>query len=135
MSEQHQHNDFLPPAPAEQEVVVLIKKIQQQLVFLEKKIDTLIDQSKSGSFSRPHQRFDRKYDNSSRGKDFYPSRHFGKPHGGESRGFGHEKKVYEHTQEGEPGKERQFNKRYDGKKKRFEQKNKPFFFKRRDRGS
>ena len=93
MSEQFQHNDSLPPVPAEQDVVALIKKMQQQLVFLEKKIDILISQSKARpfsekhfskpfrSFGNPHHRPDREHDNASvkRGfgqkkKPFYYSR-------------------------------------------------------------
>jgi len=46
----------------ESDPVVLMKKIQKHLVFLEKKIDTLIDQSSRGSsgqgnFSRPRRSF------------------------------------------------------------------------------
>ena len=48
----------------EVDVVVLIKQMQQQLVSLEKKVDTLISQSKKmpsegKHFSKPFQRFDR----------------------------------------------------------------------------
>ena len=50
MSEQPQHNDSLSSALAEQDVVVLIKKMQQQLIFLEKKIDILISQSQAKIF-------------------------------------------------------------------------------------
>ena len=42
MIEQFQRNDSIPAAPAEQDVVAVIKKIQQQLVSLERKIDALI---------------------------------------------------------------------------------------------
>jgi len=56
-------NKDVESAP-QQDVVVLINKMQQQLEFLEKKIDTLIRQSserpsEGKNFSRPFQRFDR----------------------------------------------------------------------------
>ena len=105
-------NENPPVSPqAEPDVVALIKKIQQQLVFLEKKIDILINQSQGASskerfFSKPYRSFDhykkKTYDNP-RGSDFGHERHFEKRHGDENRGFG--------------------------------QKKKPFFHKRRDRGS
>jgi len=75
---------------AEQDVVTMIKKIQQQLIFLEKKIDTLINQSsgkrfEAKRFSKPLQPFDRssyygrgKQGNPSRERSFAPSRPFDK---------------------------------------------------------
>ena len=89
---------------AEQDVITMIKKIHQQLIFLEKKIDTLINQS-SGKrfevkrFSKPLQPFERssyygrgKQGNPSRERSFAQSRPFDKQQGDESRGFGHRKK-------------------------------------------
>jgi hypothetical protein len=91
----------------EQDVVTMIKKIQQQLIFLEKKIDTLINQS-SGKrfevkrFSKPLQPFERssyygkgKQGNSSRERSFTQSRpSFNKQQGDENRDFGQRKKPF-----------------------------------------
>jgi len=90
--------------PLEQDVVTMIKKIQQQLIFLEKKIDTLINQS-SGKrfevkrFSKPLQSFERssyygkgKQGSPSRERSFAQSRPFDKQQGDESRGFIQRKK-------------------------------------------
>ena len=90
----------------EQDVVTMIKKIQQQLIFLEKKIDTLINQS-SGKrfevkrFSKPLQPFERssyygrgKQGNASRERSFTQSRPFDKQQGDENRGFGQRKKPF-----------------------------------------
>lgn len=113
MSEQFKHNGSLPPASTEQDVIALVKKMQQQLVFLEKKIDILISQSqdrpfRQKPFSRPfrpfgyHRRPEREHENTSEEKRFDRPRHFEKRHGQDKRGF--------------------------------DQKKKPFYFKRKDRG-
>ena len=54
----------LVPQEDKPDIAVLINKMQEQLVFLEKKIDTLISQSskkpaEEKHFSKPFQRFDR----------------------------------------------------------------------------
>ena len=59
----------------------LIYKVQQQLVFLEKKIDTLIAQSsqkpaETKSFSKPFQRFDRPHYNEGRRDHNFRERNF-----------------------------------------------------------
>ncbi|MBU0634014.1 MAG: hypothetical protein KKB82_07170 [Candidatus Omnitrophica bacterium] len=66
MKKRFKRNSSSAPPQAEQDVVALINKIQQQLVFLEKKIDTLISQSserpfREKHFSKPFQRFDRSH--------------------------------------------------------------------------
>ena len=108
MSEQPQHNDFSPPASAEQDMVVLIKKMHQQLLFLEKKIDILINQSQARpfgekhfskpfrSFDRPHRRPGREYGHGSAEKGLDRERHFEKRHGEESRGFAQKKGPFFH---------------------------------------
>lgn len=139
-------NDSLPPAPAEQDVVALIKKMQQQLVFLEKKIDILINQSLGRpfrqkpfsksfrSFGHAHRRSDREHDNTSGEKSFDRGRHFEKRHGEENRGFGHKKKAYDNPRESDSGQEHHFEKRHGGGKRGFDQKKKPFYYGRKDRG-
>jgi len=145
MNEQPQHNDSLPPAPAEQDVVALIKKMQQQLVFLEKKIDILISQSSGRPlgekrFSKPFRSFgryhrsDRGYDNTSGEKSFERGSHFEKRHGEENRGFDHKEKPSDNPRESGFGQEHHFKKRHGGGKRGFDQKKKPFYYGRKDRG-
>ena len=144
MSEHHEHNDFLPQAEDEQNVVVLVKKIQQQLISLEKKIDALISQSQAKpfrekrfsrpfrSFSHHHRRPDREYDNVSGEKKFHSGRHFEKRHGEENREFGYNKKTYDGS-ENTFGKKQNFKKHHDKENRGFEQKNKTFYYKQRDK--
>jgi len=62
-----------------QDVVGLLKRMQQQLSFLEKKIDTLLSQSSQGGGSdRPRFNSDRRFSR--------PSRPFGNSYGGSDRG-------------------------------------------------
>lgn len=63
MKRSSKHEDTLVPPQAEPDIAVLMAKMQQQLVILEKKIDGLISQSSERPFkgehhSRPFQRFD-----------------------------------------------------------------------------
>ena len=63
MKRKSKQEDTLVPPQAEPDMAVLMAKIQQQLVILEKKIDGLISQSSERSFkgehySKPFQRFD-----------------------------------------------------------------------------
>ncbi|HBR15062.1 MAG TPA: hypothetical protein DD723_05920 [Candidatus Omnitrophica bacterium] len=146
MNQQSQHNDSSSSAPAEQDVVVLIKRIQQQLIFLEKKIDVLINQSQARSFSEktfskpfrssgsPHRRPDRNYDNASREKSFDRGRHFEKRQGEEKQGFGYKRKAYDKPRESDSGQERHSEKRYSGEKRGFAQKKKPVYLKRKEGG-
>ena len=111
-----------PVSPqTEPEVVALIKKMHQQLIFLEKKIDLLITQSQGAPprekyFSKPYRPFDRSHrygkgerDSRPREKGPDQGRNFEKRHGEENRGFGH------------------------GEKRRFDPKKKPFYYRRKDR--
>ncbi len=145
MSEQSRHNEVLPPAPAEQDMLVLIRKMQQQLVILEKKIDILINQSLGRPFSekrfskpfrpfgRPDRHSNRAQVNASGEKSFDRGRHFEKRHSEENRGFDHRKKAYDNSRESDFNQERHFEKRPDGEKREFDQKNKPFSYRRKDR--
>jgi hypothetical protein len=142
-------NPSVPPASAEADVVVLIKRMQQQLIFLEKKIDILISQSQAAPsgekhFSRPYRSFDRpqRYGNRDRDRgsaDRGPAqeRHFEKRHSEENRGFG-SKRSYDNPRGSDSGPERHFEKRHGGENRGFGQKigqkKRPFFPKRRDRG-
>ncbi len=127
------------------DVVDLIKKMQQQLVFLEKKIDILIDQSSrrpfsekhfskpSRSFGRPYRPFDRKHSDVTGEKRFDRGRHFEKRHSEENRRFDHKKKVYGDSRESDSGQDRQFARRNDGQNEGFDRKKKPFPYKRKGR--
>jgi hypothetical protein len=135
MSEQLGHNEALPPGPAEQELLVLIKKMQQQLLFLEKKIDILINNQSQArptgerqfskpyrSFERPYRPYDRAYGSPSGEKSFDRGRHFEKRHSEEGRG-----------REGDFSPKRHFEKRHEGVKKGFDPKKKPFTFRKKER--
>ncbi len=146
MSEQQNHSEFVPAAADGQSLSALIGKMQQQLGFLEKKIDLLIEQSARRSFSekpfsrparnfeRPRRPFERGHDGGSGEKKFDRGRHFEKRHGGDSRRFEHKKKPYGDAREGEFSQDRHFTGRNEGQKEGFVYKKKPFHFKRRERG-
>ncbi len=100
------------PPQSETDVVSLIKRVQQQLAFLEKKIDILIGQSQEKPFrgkpfpkpfakpfrpfshSHHHDRAEREH--GPRERDFSKGRHFEKHERGEDREFGPRKKPFFH---------------------------------------
>lgn len=140
MNEQPNDKNFSVPQPSDSEVVVLIKKLQQQLTFLEKKIDAFINQSQEKSsrpFSRPPHRGQyhdtRDQGEGYRERSFRPGRHFGKPRAEENQRFGPPRKNYRDERENSSGQDRNFKKRYDGEKRGLEPRKKPFFHGRKDR--
>lgn len=135
-----------PVSPqTEPDVAVLIKKIQQQLIFLEKKIDILINQSqgtppREKHFSKPYRSFDRfhrdgKGERERRFEERGPEqgRNFEKRHGEENREFSHKKKTYGNPRKSDFGHERHFQKRHGDENRGFGQKKKPFYYGRKDR--
>ncbi len=114
MSEQFRQNNPVAPPQADQDVLALVKRVQQQISFLEKKIDVLIGQLQE----RPFQ-----------GKPFSrPSRPFGHApyHGkGEHR---------ESSGERDFNRPRHFEKRHEDENKGFDRKKKPFYYRKRQRG-
>lgn len=106
------------PPQAETDLVGLIKKVQQQLTFLEKKIDTLIGQSQERPFKGKHfpkpfpkpfrpfghaHHHDRgEWDNSprERERDSSRGRHFEKHERREDQEFGPRKKPFFHRKKG-----------------------------------
>ena len=118
---EHFKQDAFPAAPQQDEsdVVALVKKIQQQLVFLEKKIDTLISQSSERPF-----------------KGKYFSKPF-RPLHGRQPGFGHShhhgKGGHKDSREGGFTQGRHFDKQQGGENQGFGQRKKPFFRRRKDR--
>src|SRR3989338_205170 len=107
MTEQLKSGNFSAHQQTGSDVLVLIKMMQQQLTFLERKIDILISQSQEKpfsekSFSKPFRSFNRPYRSDNyrgrrgQGEDFQernlrPGRHSVKPEGDEHRGFGGKK--------------------------------------------
>ncbi len=148
MTEQFKSENPSTPQHIEVDIVVLIKKMQMQLSFLDKKIDILINQSqekpsRERHFSKPFRSFDRHSrpghygDKRNQGDDFRErssgsSRHFEKRQGDEQRGPGGPKKDYSGARENNSSQDRPFKKKFDGKKRKFDPRQKPFFHKRKD---
>jgi hypothetical protein len=148
MTEQLDSDNSLTPQQHDADVLILIKKMQQQLASLEKKIDTLIGQSQekpSGEkhFSKPFTPFDRPFrpgrfhdkrgrDEGPRERSFHSGSRFEKRNEGEGRGFGGPKRDYGGERENSFSHDRPFKKEFGGKKRGFAPRKKPFFSKRRD---
>lgn len=135
MNEQSDEQDFSAPRQAEPEVIVLIKKMQQQLAFLEKKIDTLINQSGEKPFrpfSRPHDRGHyhdkREQGEDSAGRSFRHGHHFEKRRAEGNQRFGGPKKDYGDDRESGSGQGHYPKKRHEGEKRGFGPRKKPFFY-------
>ena len=95
------------PQKNEPDMMALVKEIQQRLVFLERKIDTLLNQSMEKPFRqerpRPFGGFNRhrtggRFHHGPKDGSFSQGGHprSGKPHRGEPREFGHGKKPFSH---------------------------------------
>ena len=136
MSEQFSHDAPTASPQGDSNVVALIKKMQQQLVFLEKKIDALISQSqerpfRSKPFSKPYRSFGRsshprsgeQYNNGGERK-YEPGRHFEKHQRDENPGF---------AGKSEHGPGRHFGKHQRGENPGFAGKKKPFFPRSKER--
>ncbi len=113
MNEQLKLSDTIPIPPQSEPVntAAVLKDIQQRLVFLERKIDALLNQSlqkpafRERNFSksqRPFGHFNKhrkgQHDNNSREENFPQSqpRHFDKPRRDGNQGFGGKKKRFFH---------------------------------------
>ena len=95
MSEHPEENEELSAPPqADSDVVSLIKKMQQQLNFLEKKIDILIGQSPERPFRDREKRFS---------KPFRPSFGGGAPHGKRDFNRGPRREGFSHDRPREGG--------------------------------
>ena len=128
MSEQFEQDGSIVVPHVETDVLVLIKKVQQQLVFLEKKIDTLISQSqerpsREKSFSKPYRSFGhtQRYDRPER--DARPR----------DRGFSQGSSFNKHRSDEGRSSERPFHKHQSDEKRGFSPRSKPFFRGRKDR--
>ncbi len=131
MNEQpNAHGPAADPS-AETDLLALVKKIQQHLVFLEKKIDTLISHSQQKPaqeerFSRPFRPHHSSYRREQRGG--YDDR----PRD-DRRSGGFDARRRE-GREGGFDKNRRFEKRHGDDDRGFRPKKKPFYFKNKNRG-
>ena len=139
MEKHFEHNSSSVPPEALPDVVAMLKRIQQQLVFLEKKVDTLINQSSGRPFERkpfsrpPSSRpFERKpFSRPPSGRPFERTRP-------PQRSFKHSHR-YGKGQQGDSSGERNFGqgRRFDKQEgrgnRRFGQRNKPFYPRRKER--
>ena len=111
MNEQFKQNDPSASPQSNQDVLALIKKIQDHLVILERKIDVLSQRPPSRpfqdrpyekkSFSKPYRAYGNssyrgkgEYDNKPREGGFRPGGPFKKREGDDNRGFSHKKKPF-----------------------------------------
>ena len=127
MTEPFKNDNSAAPKHTDSEVLVLVKKMYEQLAFLEKKINVLINQSQEKPFrpaSRPPYRPNNYYDKRGPRED---SRERG--------GHGHyaeKRQEVEHRQEYSSGPDGHFKKKFGGPKKGFGPRKTPFFNKRKD---
>jgi len=140
MNEQSGNVNSSGPAEAEANLVFLVKKMHEQLAFLEKKIDMLIKQSQerpprpSGNRPyRPRPDYDQRGRSEGSGeRGAYGGSYFKKSRGPEHRGFSGPQKEYGAGRDSGSG-DRPFKKKYGEKKRGFAPGKKPFFQKRKDR--
>ncbi|MBU2541131.1 MAG: hypothetical protein KJ593_04445 [Candidatus Omnitrophica bacterium] len=131
MNEDFKKEDSSVPLQEEQQVLALIKRLQQQIIFLEKKVDILLSRSvqrtnETRSFSRPSHSFGR---SQRQGKARYRDR-------SRERGFSADRLDKQHDEESRGSEQREkpfyrFDKRQGGSRKPG-QRNKPLFHRRRD---
>jgi len=143
MTEERAQGNSSGSPQAEPDLVALIKRMQMQLLFLEKKIDILINQSSgkpsrdkhfskpARSFDRPNRPYSRERSDASGEKRFDRGRRFEKSPDGDNRGFDRKKKAYGGPGGGGYGSDRKFVRRDDGPRKGFDSKKKPFRFKKK----
>jgi len=123
MNEEPSINPSAVPDQSDADIVPLLKRMQQQLSSLEKKIDTLINQSQEKPF---------------REKSFpnrpFRGRSFSKPLRSFDQSQRHGKGEREHGPgERDSAQGRFYERRQRDKNRGSDQKKKPFFFKRKDR--
>ncbi len=126
MNEQSDHVDGEASSGSQKDVVFLLKKLQEQLTFLERKVDILINQSKEKpsfnkerTFSKPPFR--------SPSSAYGASRHGGRPDSRSERSDPPRQRSYE---SGNRSSERSYG---NSSSSSFAGKKKPFFTKKRER--
>jgi len=130
-----ENEDLSTPAQDDADILSILKKMQQQLNYLEKKIDTLVGQSPERSFQSREKRFSKPFRPSFGGGAHYGKRDF---HRGPRReGFSHDRSS--HNRPGEDsfsndrprersfGQERSFDRKPGSGPRGFGHGNKPFF--------
>lgn len=148
MTEQLKSDNSSTPQQTESDVLVLIKKMHQQLAFLEKKIDILISQSqerpfREKKFSKPSRPFGRPYSSDSyqgkrnqgegfRERSFHSGHPFKKRQEDKNQGFGVPKRNYNDDRESSSSQEGHFKKKFGGKKRGFDPRKKSSFLRRKD---
>ena len=122
MNEPFKHQHSPDESHANTDVVTLIRKMQQQLDFLERKIDTLISQSQGRpAMGRPSP--ERSFRDKRFSKPFRPS---GPSHQhGKTEHYGSRPRAF--------GQGQRSDRRPDEPEREFNPKKKPFFFKRKER--
>jgi hypothetical protein len=126
MNEQTQAPEPASQPEIETDVLSLLKKMQQQLIFLEKKIDTLIHQSQARppfgekTFSRPHRPFGHPQHRPG-------GRPYEKRQGDGEKSFGYKKHGFEKDREGGSDQKRPFKKWHGGDAAESGPKKKPFY--------
>jgi hypothetical protein len=145
MSKRSPHNDFSRQEQEGHDVIALIKRMQQQLAFLEKKIDLLISQSQSRPsaerhFSKPFGPAGHLARHSARGHDRSygerqtdRGRHFGKRRSENNRDFGRDRQTQDKPREGDRDQEHHFEDRHGRDKKKFKHKGGSFYDRRKGR--
>ncbi len=140
-----EHTDFSQQSSADQDVVALIKRMQQQLAFLEKKMDILISQTQSmpageRHFAKPfrapgrsHRPFAGDRDAFREKKRFERGGRFEKPRGESDHDFGHGRKPFDESRESEGAPEHYFENRRGGAPREFRHKKKSFYDRRKAR--
>ena len=108
MSEQFKNDAFSGPQPNQPDLVALIRKLEDHLVILERKIDGLINKQQEHRRPFQEQRFSKpfrpsfkgshhgkgEYNSHSRENKFAPGQNFKKHNDGEHKSFGDKKKPY-----------------------------------------
>ncbi len=120
MNQENHNEDDAVVQQGEMDVMAYLRKIQQQLVFLERKVDTLIAQSKDRPSSSSFR--DRPFTKPAY-RSFSPSSHQGRGDRDSRSHGGRESSSYA----------RPFDKRSSGEGQRFAPRKKPSFQKRNDR--
>lgn len=118
MSEQFKQFNASETGQEKPELMALIQKIQQHLMFLEKKLDTLISQSAEKPAFNKGRHFSRPF------RPGGPSHHSGPRDRGREHGH--------HSQDRNFSQERSFNHPRGEQKPEFGQRRKPFFSRRKD---
>lgn len=131
MSQQDQQNDEVVESGSPADVIFLLKKLQEQLTFLERKVDILVNQSKEKpsfnkerTFSKPSFR--------SGPSSYGAARHGNRPDSRAERSGPPRERSYESGHRA-PSGERSYRDRDSRGSRGFAGKKKPFFSKSRER--